>query len=421
MPHNSIFVLGSRTNSKWLHGVRADKRPAHEKSDDEKSHGGVRISLTFRNIGTFTNRSRTRIWGQGAKSKFQATAGTITTANNAEMEAMITAFGRENHQVDFDWDAEYGAGFDVMNLIVTKAPSNTTLFLCGDELSNLRVKMAILERGVPCRMTRTKPVVNETTGRRTGAVRRTIFSLSGDENPMFRDSDANRSESVGDLAILFYINRFYPAEPDPGTVSAREMHRVASNVFARITQANELLFLWQELRGTPFNASTRATHQVRRLSVSPGAPLSTGSASSPAPTYSSVGSSSMVALTSGPGATPHMHTVHPAPPPSSSSHSGSGSGGTASHSLSDGTRPAEAFEGEMEVWEEYAEEAAYIGGEVFTIVDCGFWPVLNEVVRRWEGWSERRFPSLANYWRKVGAMEAVRRAVVEKGDERDDV
>ncbi|KAI4150367.1 MAG: hypothetical protein LQ340_004125, partial [Diploschistes diacapsis] len=259
MPHNSVFVLGSRTNSKWLHGVRADKRPQTEKSDEERAYGGQRISLTFRNIGTFTNRPRTRIWGQGAKSKFQATAGAISTANNAEMEAMITAFGKENHQVDFDWDAEYGAGFDVINLVVTKAPSSAILFLCGDELSNLRVKVAVFERGIPCRMTRTK--AKDIAGKRSPVLRRTIFSLSGDENPLFRDNDANRSESVGDLAILFYINRFYPAEPEPGTVSAREMHRVASNVFARITQANELLFLWQELRGTPFNASTRATHQ----------------------------------------------------------------------------------------------------------------------------------------------------------------
>jgi glutathione S-transferase len=358
MPHNSVFVLGSRTNAKWLHGVRADKRPLADKCEEERAYNGQRISLTFRNIGTYTNRTRTKIWGQGAKSKFQATAGDVITINNSEMESMIIAFGKENHQVDFDWDAEYGEGYDVVNLVVSKNPSIATLFLCGDEISNLRVKMAILERAIPCRLTREKPT--DTAGRRSPVVRRTIFSLSGDENPLFRDCDANQSESVGDLAILFYISRFYPGEPDP-SISAREMHRVASNVFARITQANELLFLWQELRGMPFNASTRATHQVRRIGVD---------------------------------STPSRGS-----------------------SLADGSKPAEAFEGEMEVWEEYAEEAGYISGEVFTIVDCCFWPVLTEIVRRWEGWSERRYPNLANYWRKVGAMPTTRQAMIEKGDE----
>ena len=359
MPHNSVFVLGWRSNAKWLHGIRADKRPETDRSGEEKAYGGERISLTFRHIGTFTNRERTKIWGQGAVSKFQATAGEVSTSNSAEMEAMIAAFGKENQQVDFDWDAEYGEGFDVMNLVVSGAPIRTTLFLCGDELSNLRVKMSILERGFPCRITQTKPA--NQPSRRTSTVRRTIFSLSGDENPLFRDVDASRSETLGDLAILFYISRFYPSEPDPN-VSARELHRVDSNVFARITQANELLFLWQQLRGMPLNVSTRATHQVRRM----------------------------------PGG-------------------GGGGGGDHQQSIAD-ARPSEAFEGEMELWEEYAEETEYISGGVFTIVDCAFWPVLNEVVRRWEGWSEKRYPNLASYWKKIGAMPSTRQALAEKGD-----
>ena len=367
MPHNSVFVLGCRTNMKWLHGVRPDKRPQSEKSEEERAYGGQRISLTFRHIGTYTDRSRTRIWGQGAKSKFAATAGLVSIQNNAEMEAMIAAFGKENQQVDFDWDAEYGEGFDSLNLVVPSTQRRTTLYLCNDDLSNLRVKMAVIQRSIPCRMTRSKPT--DPSGRRSPIVRRTIFSLSGDENPLFRDSDANQSESVGDLAILFYISRFYPSEPEPDThVSAREMHRVASNVFARITQANELLFLWQELRGEAFNASTRATHQVRRLGAEPA------------------------------GRRPSEDSFMDGGPPS-----------------------AQAFEGEMEVWEEYAEEAEYISGEVFTIVDCAFWPVLNEVVRRWEGWSERRYPHLANYWRKIGAMASTRQAVMEKGEDGEQV
>lgn len=118
MPDNSCFVLGWRTNQKWLHGVRADKRLLSEKSENERAYDGRRISLTFRNIGTFTNLARTKIWGQGAKSKSEATAGSIITNDSPEMDAMICAFGSENHLMDFDWDAEYGEGFDVLNLAI---------------------------------------------------------------------------------------------------------------------------------------------------------------------------------------------------------------------------------------------------------------------------------------------------------------
>ena len=356
MPHNSVFVLGSRTNAKWLHGIRADKRLEREKAEEEKAFSGERISLTFRNIGTFTNTDRSKIWGQGAVSKFQATAGDVSTSNSAEMEAMIMAFGKENHQVDFDWDAEYGEGFDVMNLVVSATQIRATLFLCSDELSNLRVKMAIADRGFPCRVTQARPTT--VPSRRPSAVRRTIFSLSDDENPMFRDADASKSETLGDLAILFYISRFYACAPNPN-VSAQAIHRVESNIFARITQANEILFLWQQLRGTLLSVSTRATHQVRRMQRG--------------------------------GMTDPQQTAADA-------------------------RPNETFECEMELWEEYAEETEFIAGEVYTIVDCAFWPVLNEVVRRWEGWSEKRYPNLANYWKKVGAMPSTRQALAERGD-----
>ena len=123
MPHNSVFVLGSRTNAKWLHGVRPDKRLAAERMEEEKAFGSERISLTFRHIGTFTNLDRTRIWGQGAISKIQATAGQVSTSDSDEMEAMVIAFGKENQQADCDWDAEYGRGFDALNLVVASAPA----------------------------------------------------------------------------------------------------------------------------------------------------------------------------------------------------------------------------------------------------------------------------------------------------------
>ncbi|KAI9763692.1 MAG: hypothetical protein M1840_009165 [Geoglossum simile] len=122
MPHNSMFVLGQATNAHWLHGIRQDKRPVSIKSAEETAFNGERISLTFRHIGTFLDRSTEHIWGQGARSKSRETAGKVTNDDTAEAGEMIKMFGRENHESEFDWDKSYGSGYDVLN-IITKLPT----------------------------------------------------------------------------------------------------------------------------------------------------------------------------------------------------------------------------------------------------------------------------------------------------------
>lgn len=116
--HNSIFCLGQATNQYWLHSVRADKRPSSEKAAEELAYGGERISLTFRLIGTFVDKKRKLIWGQGATGKTRAEAKKLLEGSEAETEGelMIRAFGQENHRsVTWDWDEWYGRGFDVVN------------------------------------------------------------------------------------------------------------------------------------------------------------------------------------------------------------------------------------------------------------------------------------------------------------------
>jgi 2OG-Fe(II) oxygenase superfamily len=54
LPHNSLFVMGLATNSRWMHSVHTDKRPENTKDPAER---GPRISLTFRHIGTFLTPS----------------------------------------------------------------------------------------------------------------------------------------------------------------------------------------------------------------------------------------------------------------------------------------------------------------------------------------------------------------------------
>ena len=69
MPDGSVFIMGPRTNAKWLHGVMADKRREVERSEGERAYGAERISLTFRWIDTFLDKEERRIWGQGATGK----------------------------------------------------------------------------------------------------------------------------------------------------------------------------------------------------------------------------------------------------------------------------------------------------------------------------------------------------------------
>lgn len=118
LPHNSLFVLGQDTNQIWLHAIRADKRRAAEKSPEELAFNQERISLTFRHIGTHINPRSGLIWGQGATGKTRQEAKRILNgaAADKEGERMIRAFGQENHQSqEFSWDAQYGAGFDVVD------------------------------------------------------------------------------------------------------------------------------------------------------------------------------------------------------------------------------------------------------------------------------------------------------------------
>ena len=116
MPHNSMITMSLPTNAEYLHGINADKRPQVELTEAEKAFSGQRISLTFRNIGTFLNADSTRIWGQGAVRTTKDEANAVINANAAESERLVRAFGLENQSSKVDWDAIYGDGFDVLHL-----------------------------------------------------------------------------------------------------------------------------------------------------------------------------------------------------------------------------------------------------------------------------------------------------------------
>ncbi|GBF64265.1 DNA oxidative demethylase [Trichophyton mentagrophytes] len=212
MPHNSLFILGEKSNMEWLHGIRPDKRSEKEKSKEEKAFNGERISLTFRHIGTFVNPISYTIWGQGALSKKKEKAGKIIHGDSPETERMIRAFGQENHQSDFDWDANYGRGFDVVNFVTT--PSLTFLPAACDKPTDLRIRLALTENGIRYEIPGVKdpPSNDEVDTKAASPARERQPSL-------LVDSDGSHVQT-GSMAILQYIAekaycRIADIAPDP--------------------------------------------------------------------------------------------------------------------------------------------------------------------------------------------------------------
>jgi hypothetical protein len=126
LPNNSLFVMGLETNARWMHSVHTDKRPVNTKDPAER---GPRISLTFRHIGTFLTplspspsspagqdqaQVQQLIFGQGATGKTRTEARPVVHGGE-EAERLLTAFGAENHQSEFDWEKAYGEGSDVLH------------------------------------------------------------------------------------------------------------------------------------------------------------------------------------------------------------------------------------------------------------------------------------------------------------------
>lgn len=219
MPHESLFVLGEKTNSRWLHGIKPDKRQESEKSIEECSHGGQRISLTFRHIGTFLDPNGDTIWGQGAVSKVESEAHPVIHGDAEETERLVRAFGEENRSLDFDWDATYGKGFDVVNFVT---PATTKLVLSQDETANLRVQIALSENGV-----------RYNTASPPGLI-------SGDETKLPVYIDCDGTNISGDIAILSYLAQRSASSDRPGV----EVLRGGKD----LSDIDSLFVKWRECR-----------------------------------------------------------------------------------------------------------------------------------------------------------------------------
>ncbi len=112
MENGSIFSMGLRTNKEFYHGIHQDMRPEKSKSLEELAFDSGRISMTFRNIGTFIDQDQ-KICGQGAKKIIG-----LDYCPKSDALKMLKAFSFENHDNKFDWDINYGEGFNSIGLDV---------------------------------------------------------------------------------------------------------------------------------------------------------------------------------------------------------------------------------------------------------------------------------------------------------------
>ncbi|TVY80497.1 DNA oxidative demethylase ALKBH2 [Lachnellula suecica] len=235
LPHNSLCKVGLITNMRWLHAIRQDKRMASEKSPEELAFDGGRISLTFRQIGTFLNKDETKIWGQGAVAKSKEAARTVLNGETAGFDNMLKAFGRENQATEFNWADSYGQGFDVLHM-----SNSPKLFLSGDAVLDLRVKLPLALWNIPWAEGKLSPSFNWKNG-----------SSSSDASPIpenlpvkFVDNDLSKSTVTGDLAIMLYLDSVH------GQKSEASYPADIARQFTRFQQSGDLLDKW---RAEPFS------------------------------------------------------------------------------------------------------------------------------------------------------------------------
>ncbi|KAK6355725.1 hypothetical protein TWF718_000117 [Orbilia javanica] len=194
LPHNSMFILGLPTNQKWMHSIQPDKRLLRDKSPEELAYSGERISLTFRNIGTFLSKDEKKIWGQGATAKNKEDANDTIVGDEQKAEEMVFAFAAENRMgAGFEWDEWYGKGFDVLHF---KEQRRKVRVLKGDPgCMGVRIAMEVVGW---------KDVVVEEVGIEQVKGMEVAGGLRGGL-PVLEDVDRDRTVVVGEEAVLMFL------------------------------------------------------------------------------------------------------------------------------------------------------------------------------------------------------------------------
>ena len=210
---------------KWLHSIRQDKRAEREKTPAEVAYGGGRISLTFRHIGTFLDKNEKRIWGQGATSKTRDTATSVINGQGPEATAMLKAFGAENNSSVFDWDAQYGMGFDVLHI-----SNSPRFFASADMVANMRIWLMLADLGVNYAKGSIAPSDVKAAGE----------SSVADCPIRFVDNNEGKSIVDGDVAIMLYLDAVYGQT----SVTKADAPDLAMR-FSRLQRALKLTDVWR--------------------------------------------------------------------------------------------------------------------------------------------------------------------------------
>ncbi|KAK2609338.1 hypothetical protein QQS21_002119 [Conoideocrella luteorostrata] len=228
LPHNSLCRMGLKTNMKWLHSIRQDKRSDREKTPAELAFKGGRISLTFRQIGTFLDADEKLIWGQGATGKTRVAARPVINGQGPEAIDMLKAFGAENNSSVFDWEARYGQGFDVLHI-----SSSPRFFASADTIANMRIWLMLAEHGVSYAKGSIAPSPDAKSA--------SDACIAADTPIRFVDNDIARSIVDGDVAIMLYLDAAY------GQPSVQASKANLATRFSRFQRAIKLANLWKHL------------------------------------------------------------------------------------------------------------------------------------------------------------------------------
>ncbi|KIH90465.1 isochorismatase family protein [Sporothrix brasiliensis 5110] len=261
LPHNSLCRMGLQTNMKWLHAIRQDKRIDREKTPAELAYNGGRISLTFRQIGTFLSRDQTLVWGQGAVGKTRKDARPVINGQSDEAIRMLQAFGIENHSSQFDWDKHYGQGFDVLHM-----SSSPRFFTSFDPVVNMTIQLLLAElgisyaRGSMATVAEKKDTPSTTTPGSDESPTTTVSSL--DIPVRLVDNDRDRSTVQGLLAILLYVDAVYGTSHKN---KSAHLHLDAARKYTRLQQALQLQDKWRSVAKAAQDGESVSAFSLRPL------------------------------------------------------------------------------------------------------------------------------------------------------------
>lgn len=140
---------------------------------------------------------------------------------------MIKAFGMENRSTEFDWNAVYGGGFDVLRLrtLPYKEVPSSTLFLAATSAGvkgmadNLAVKIGLYELGIL--YTEALPQEDEAQAKADveSSVDASAEAKQYHGGPTFQDTDPSSTQVHGAACILLYLVQCHGKVSNPSDSS----------------------------------------------------------------------------------------------------------------------------------------------------------------------------------------------------------